>query len=130
MQLFGFITFASVQALRSVPWLPVNAALEAQFGRLTPLDWGVQWAVAALGLVAGTLLFLLRRAAFWLYLAHTIAGGVNLVRLTVTRGWFEPLTRMGGPGVVILVFTLLLSLLTSVAILAYIVTLYRRGVLD
>lgn len=130
MQLFGFVTFASLQGLRALPWLPVNAALEGQFGRLTPLDWGLQWAVAALGMVAATLLFLLRRSALWFYLASTLAGGANMTRLLVLKGWAEPLTKLGDLGVFLLIATLVLSLLISVAILAYIVSLYRRGVLS
>lgn len=130
MHLFGFATFAGLQALRALPWLPVNVALEGQFGRMAPLDWWVQWAVALLGLSAAILLFLLRRAALWLFLAHTIAGGANTMRLLVMRSWFEPLTQLGTIGVVSLIAILVLSLLISVAVLAYVVSLYRRGVLS
>jgi len=130
MQVFGFVTFAAIQALRAVPWLPVNAAFEGQFGRLTPLDWVVQWIVAILGILAGTLLFLLRRSALWVYLVSTIAGAANGVRLMVTRGWAEPLTELGTIGQITLVVALALSLLVSVAVLAYVVALYRRGVLS
>ncbi|HKQ96516.1 MAG TPA: hypothetical protein VJV75_01445 [Candidatus Polarisedimenticolia bacterium] len=130
LYLFGFVSFLALQAMRAVPWLPVNAALEGSLGRLTPFDWGMAWIGNFLSMTAATLLFFLRRTAVWAFLVSILVGGVNTVRVLVTRGMAEPLTTMGGFGIVMLCLSLVTSLLISVAILAYVVSLYRRGVLS
>lgn len=125
LHLFGFVSFSGLLLLRAVPWLPVNVALTDRLGMITPLDWCVAWGASLLGMAGATLLFFLRPSALWVFVASTLAWVVVAVRLVTLRQAPESLTPIGGLGML----TLCMTLMTSVAIIVYILALDRRGVL-
>jgi len=65
----------------------------------------------------------------WWFLAAFVLGSANFVWHLVIKGLAGVFTSLGAMGVVIMIFGLAFGLLLSAAILAYVWTLYRRGVL-
>ena len=104
-------------------------ATQQYLARLTPFDWAITAAVTVMQMVAATLLWFMRRQALWWLFASYFLGSANFARQVVTRGFMDQI-GIGGPlGVILGCMVLTGSTLISAAILAYVVTLYRRGAL-
>jgi hypothetical protein len=105
-------------------------ATQQYLSRLTPLDWAIAAGVSVMQVVAATMLWFLRRQALWWFIASFFLGAANLARQVVTRGFMDQM-GLGGPvGLVVGCLVLVGSALFSAAILAYVVSLYRRGALE
>lgn len=117
-------------ALQALGAFPSTVAMQRHFAGLTLGDWIVITLLYSMYLTAVTLLWFLRRAALWWFMASTFLGALNSGRHLVTRGLVNHDAALGAPGAVAsLVMSYALVLAGSAAILAYVVTLYRRGAL-
>lgn len=105
-------------------------ATQQYMARLTPLDWAITSGVAVMQSVAATLLWFLRRQAIWWFMASYFLGAANLARQVVTRGFMDQMAIGGLVGFVTGCFILVGSAFFSALILAYVVSLYRRGALE
>jgi hypothetical protein len=111
--------------------IPVTSATQQQLAGLTRLDWIILFALGAVHLTAVTLLWYLRRAALWWFMASTFLNTLNSGRMLVTQVLVNMYGILGTLATVIIVLMgYALSLVVSAAILAYIVSLYRRGALE
>jgi hypothetical protein len=111
--------------------LPNTVAAQQYFMAFTRWDWAILSLLSAIHLAAVTLLWFMRRDALWWFMASTFLGGINSGRFLVTHGLVNLYATLGPMGsVVSFVMSYVLSLVVSAAILAYIVTLYRRGALE
>ena len=109
---------------------PLTVAAQQYFAGFTRWDWTIVSLLSVMHLTAVTLLWFLRREALWWFMASTFLGAINSSRLLVTHGLFNLYANLGALGAVIsFVMSYALSLIVSAAILAYVVSLYRRGVL-
>lgn len=110
---------------------PTTIATRQYFAGFTRGDWFVLTLLSLMHLMAVTLLWFLRRAALWWFMASTFLGALNSGRSLVMHGLVNLYSTLGAMGsVVSFVMGYVLSLVVSAAILAYIVTLYRRGALE
>jgi hypothetical protein len=109
---------------------PATITVQQQLAGFTRLDWTILFLLSAVHLTAATLLWLLRRAALWWFMASTFLSTLNSGRMLATQAIFNLYGILGALATVIIVLTsYLVSLIVSAAILAYVVTLYRRGAL-
>ena len=110
---------------------PTTIATQQYFAGFTRWDWFVLTLLSLMHLMAATLLWFLRRAALWWFMASTFLGVLNSGRFLVTHGLVNLYSTLGAIGSVIsFVMSYVLGLFVSAAILAYVVTLYRRGALE
>jgi len=126
----SFVMSLLVNVLMAMRLFPATLAAQQYFAGFTRWDWIVLSLVSALHVTAVTLLWFLRRAALWWFMASTYLGVINSGRLLVTHGLVNLYAALGPLGAVItFVMSYALSLVVSAAILAYVVSLYRRGAL-
>jgi len=117
-------------ALLALGLFPATVATQRYFAGFTRWDWIIFSLLYLMHLTAVTLLWFLRREALWWFMASTILGSLNSGRFLVTHGLVNLYATLGPIGAVIsFVMSNVLSLVLSAAILAYVVSLYRRGVL-
>ena len=110
--------------------LPATLATRQYFAGFTRGDWTIVLLLSVVHLTAVTLLWFLRRAALWWLVSSTFLGALDSGRHLVTHGPVNLYATLGPMGsVVSFVMSYVLSLVVSAAILAYVVTLYRRGAL-
>lgn len=137
----GWVTAIALLTWLSIAWtvlagalfafrlLPATVATRQYFAGFTRFDWTILSALSAMHLMAVTLLWLLRRTALWWFMATSFLGAANSARLLVMRGLTGYYASLGTFGIVVGFLSLAANLVVSAAILAYIVSLYRRGAL-
>jgi hypothetical protein len=117
------------QVLRVLNVLPTTPVTDEYYSKLTTVDWVLTVVIGAIQLIAAVLLWLLRRQALWLFAAAFFLGTGNFIWQILGKGLGQIFASFGVIGVVSMIFGLALGLILSAAILAYVWSLCRNGVL-
>jgi hypothetical protein len=126
---YGSLYGAVTELRMMLGFVPVPVSLQQYVAGLTPLDHVIALALGAMWCVGATLLWMLRRQSLWWFLVTFFLGGIDFARHAATRGIIGAFASLGAIGAVLAGFVFVAKPVIAAAILAYVVSLYRRGAL-
>lgn len=118
------------QVLAHLGLVPVSAAQQEYMGSLRTVDYVTGFAIAAVQMVGATLLWLLRRQAFPVFMVGFVLGAASMAQHLTQPRFLNVFTSLGIAGMVGAGLAFAGGLVISAAILAYTWNLRRRGVLQ
>jgi len=110
--------------------IPVPPAQQEFLHSLRAVDYVAGYVIVALQMTGATLLWLLRRQAFPVFMLGFVLSAANAARSLTKPSFLNVFSSLGIAGIVGAVIALAGGLVVSAAILAYTWSLRQRGVLQ